>query len=76
MQKYAGQGPRLMPEGADEALRAKQVQVLADGGCDAMVRTLCPISVFFFSFFHEMMMMMMVVVVLRQVENPIDEMFN
>ena len=37
MQKYAERGPRLMPEGVDEALRARQVQVVADGGCDAMV---------------------------------------
>lgn len=35
--KYAGRGPRLMPEGADEGLRARRVQVVADGGCDAMV---------------------------------------
>ena len=37
MQKYAGVGPRLMPEGVDEALAARRVQVVADGGCDAMV---------------------------------------
>ena len=37
MQKYAGRGPRLMPEGVDEALVARWVQVVADGGCDAMV---------------------------------------
>ncbi len=38
MQKYADKGPTLMPRrGVDEALRARQVQVVADGGCDAMV---------------------------------------
>ena len=37
VQKYAETGPRLMPEGVDEGLRARQVQVVADGGCDAMV---------------------------------------
>ncbi len=38
MQKYADRGPTLMPRGGvDEALRARQVQVVADGGCDAMV---------------------------------------
>lgn len=37
VQKYAGRGPRLMPEGVDEALVARWVQVVADGGCDAMV---------------------------------------
>ncbi|CAD6584674.1 MAG: hypothetical protein ASARMPREDX12_001725 [Alectoria sarmentosa] len=36
VQKYAGVGPRLMPEGVDEALAARRVQVVADGGCDAM----------------------------------------
>lgn len=37
VQKYADQGPSLMPEGVDEGLWARQVQVVADGACDAMV---------------------------------------
>ena len=48
MQKYEGQGPRLMPEGVDEALRARLVQVVADGGCDAMVCGLLSFFSFFF----------------------------
>lgn len=42
VQKYGGRGPRLMPAGVDEGLRARQVQVVADGGCDAMVGILAP----------------------------------
>lgn len=38
--KYADRGPRLMPGGVDEVLMARQVQVVADGGCDAMVSVL------------------------------------
>lgn len=37
-QKYADRGPSLLPKGVDEVLRAKQIQVVADGACDAMVR--------------------------------------
>ena len=37
VQKYAEKGPKLMPDGVDEALKAKQIQVVADGACDAMV---------------------------------------
>lgn len=48
VQKYEGQGPRLMPEGVDEALRARLVQVVADGGCDAMVCGLLSFFSFFF----------------------------
>ena len=39
MQKYAEKGPKLMPDGVDESLKAKQIQVVADGACDAMVRS-------------------------------------
>lgn len=36
-QKYADKGPSLLPKGGvDEDLRAKQIQVIADGACDAM----------------------------------------
>ena len=38
--KYADRGPRLMPSGVDEVLLARRVQVVADGGCDAMVSVL------------------------------------
>jgi glutathione S-transferase len=34
--KYRGTGPDLMPKGEDDQLRARQIQVLADGACDAM----------------------------------------
>lgn len=37
-QKYADRGPSLLPKGGvDDLLRARQIQVLADGACDAMV---------------------------------------
>ncbi|KAL9065775.1 MAG: hypothetical protein Q9161_008000 [Pseudevernia consocians] len=36
VQKYAEKGPKLMPDGVDESLKAKQIQVVADGACDAM----------------------------------------
>jgi len=37
-QKYADKAPSLLPKGGvDELLRAKQIQVIADGACDAMV---------------------------------------
>ena len=37
VREYEGVGPRLMPQGWEEALAARRVQVVADGGCDAMV---------------------------------------
>lgn len=37
-QKYKNQGPSLLPESLDDQLFAKQIQVIADGACDAMVR--------------------------------------
>ena len=36
MQKYKDMGPALMPEGLDEQLLVRQIQILADGACDAM----------------------------------------
>ncbi len=37
-QKYADKGPSLLPKGGiDELLKARQIQVIADGACDAMV---------------------------------------
>ncbi|KAL8820417.1 MAG: hypothetical protein Q9191_007522 [Dirinaria sp. TL-2023a] len=36
IQKYRSQGPSLLPESLDEQLLAKQIQVIADGACDAM----------------------------------------
>lgn len=36
-QKYRSQGPSLLPESLDEQLLAKQIQVIADGACDALV---------------------------------------
>jgi glutathione S-transferase len=36
VQKYRGTGPDLMPEGLDDQLQVRQIQVLADGACDAM----------------------------------------
>jgi glutathione S-transferase len=35
-QKYKGIGPALIPEKLDDQLLAKQMQVLADGACDAI----------------------------------------
>jgi glutathione S-transferase len=35
-QKYKGIGPALIPEKLDDPLLAKQIQVLADGACDAI----------------------------------------
>ncbi|KAG0652134.1 Glutathione S-transferase U11 [Hyphodiscus hymeniophilus] len=34
--KYKGRGPDLMPDGEDDQLKVRQIQVLADGACDAM----------------------------------------
>jgi glutathione S-transferase len=34
--KYASQGPKLMPSNLDDQLLCRQIQVLADGACDAM----------------------------------------
>ncbi|KAL2064315.1 hypothetical protein VTL71DRAFT_4809 [Oculimacula yallundae] len=36
VQKYRDQGPALMPEGLDDQLLVRQIQVLADGACDAL----------------------------------------
>ena len=36
-QKYKEQGPSLLPESLDEQLLARQIQVICDGACDAMV---------------------------------------
>lgn len=36
VQKYRGAGPSLMPESLDEQLLVRQIQILADGACDAM----------------------------------------
>ncbi|PBP27386.1 glutathione S-transferase, partial [Diplocarpon rosae] len=36
VQKYRDHGPLLMPEGLDDQLFVRQIQVLADGACDAM----------------------------------------
>ncbi|CZR68192.1 uncharacterized protein PAC_18091 [Phialocephala subalpina] len=36
VQKYRGTGPDLMPTGLDDQLLVRQIQVLADGACDAM----------------------------------------
>ena len=36
-QKYNTKGPSLLPHSLDEQLLAKQIQVMADGACDAMV---------------------------------------
>ena len=44
-QKYRSQGPSLLPETLDEQLLAKQIQVIADGACDAMVGSLVPFLV-------------------------------
>lgn len=35
-QKYKDQGPSLLPDSLDEQLLAKQIQVIADGACEAM----------------------------------------
>ena len=43
-QKYRSQGPSLLPETLDEQLLAKQIQVIADGACDAMVGSLLPFA--------------------------------
>ncbi|KAK0121854.1 hypothetical protein ONS95_010133 [Cadophora gregata] len=36
VQKYRGQGPTLMPDDLDDQLFVRQIQVLADGACDAL----------------------------------------
>ncbi|KAH7348542.1 glutathione S-transferase domain-containing protein [Rhexocercosporidium sp. MPI-PUGE-AT-0058] len=36
VQKYRDKGPALMPEGLDDQLLVRQIQVLADGACDAL----------------------------------------
>ncbi|KUJ17795.1 glutathione S-transferase [Mollisia scopiformis] len=36
VQKYRGTGPDLMPSSIDDQLLVRQIQVLADGACDAM----------------------------------------
>ncbi|KAH8756863.1 glutathione S-transferase domain-containing protein [Hyaloscypha finlandica] len=36
VQKYRGKGPDLMPDSLDDQLQVRQIQVLADGACDAM----------------------------------------
>jgi glutathione S-transferase len=36
VQKYRGKGPNLMPDSLDDQLQVRQIQVLADGACDAM----------------------------------------
>lgn len=36
VQKYKGMGPNLMPESVDDQLLVRQIQVLADGACDAV----------------------------------------
>ncbi|PVH73691.1 glutathione S-transferase domain-containing protein [Cadophora sp. DSE1049] len=36
VQKYKDRGPALMPEGLDDQLHVRQIQILADGACDAM----------------------------------------
>jgi glutathione S-transferase len=36
VQKYKGTGPTLMPDSLDDQLLVRQIQVLADGSCDAM----------------------------------------
>ena len=36
VQKYKNQGPALMPDGLDDQLLVRQIQVLADGACDAL----------------------------------------
>lgn len=33
--KYAGQGPKLMPASLEDQMLARQIQVLADGVCEA-----------------------------------------
>ncbi|KAH6712337.1 glutathione S-transferase domain-containing protein [Leptodontidium sp. 2 PMI_412] len=36
VQKYRDKGPALMPEALDDQLLVRQIQVLADGACDAL----------------------------------------
>jgi glutathione S-transferase len=36
IQEYRGKGPDLMPGSLDDQLQVRQIQVLADGACDAM----------------------------------------
>ena len=36
IQKYASQGPKLIPDDIDSALKARQIQVLAEGQMDAI----------------------------------------
>ena len=36
VQKYQGTGPALMPKSLDDQLLVRQIQILADGACDAM----------------------------------------
>ena len=37
VQKYRDQGPALMPDGLDDQLFVRQIQVLADGAYDALL---------------------------------------
>ena len=44
VQKYKGKGPSLMPEDLDDVLYARQIQIVADAACDAMVLDIPPLG--------------------------------